>query len=57
MSTPIILGINIVILVVLGLVAKDEIKKRSEIGQRVLVLKKARLERNKCRRRKEFNLK
>jgi 5-methylcytosine-specific restriction endonuclease McrA len=44
-------------LLLLGLVANDEIKKHTEVGKKILVLKKSRLERNKSRRRKDFNLK
>ncbi len=44
-------------LLLLGLVAKDEIKKCTEVGKMILVLKKSRLERNKSRRGKDFNLK
>jgi 5-methylcytosine-specific restriction endonuclease McrA len=44
-------------LLLLGLVANDEIKNRTETGKKILVLKKSQLERNKSRRRRDFNLK
>ena len=44
-------------LLLLGLVAYDEIKKRTEIGKKISALKKLRLERNKSRRRRDLTLK
>lgn len=43
-------------LLLLGLVASDEIKKRTETGKKILVLKKSRLERNKSRRRRSLKI-
>jgi 5-methylcytosine-specific restriction endonuclease McrA len=43
-------------LLLLGLVANDEIKKRTETGKKLLVLKKSRLKKNESRRRRDLNL-
>jgi 5-methylcytosine-specific restriction endonuclease McrA len=44
-------------LLLLGLVANDEIKKRTETGKKISALKKSHLERNKSRRRRDLTLK
>jgi 5-methylcytosine-specific restriction endonuclease McrA len=44
-------------LLLLGLVANDALKKRTEVGKKILALKKSRLERNKSRRRADLSLK
>lgn len=47
-------GAQIRELLLLGLVANDEIKKRTKLGQKISALKKSRLVRNKSRRRREL---
>jgi 5-methylcytosine-specific restriction endonuclease McrA len=44
-------------LLLLGLIANDEIKKRNKVGKKILALKRLRLERNQSRRRTDLNLK